>query len=218
VRWDARRGSIPGVLPRRSSRKRTSSRPGSRRVVAMVRRCARHCASRGFPRISFGYPSWEERLRAVDSFARRGSRPCGSSCRKGLVCMASSSTDGSTSGSIPSAPPRRPARYLSDLHRRFGGVGSSPSPPTTWATAALLSAIRKYNTNDYWELCSIRVLAFPTKTALYVPKIVAMAVGRQEFLDLRPSMRCASTAPGRGRPGLRSPRGLPSRRSPRRHA
>jgi membrane-bound lytic murein transglycosylase D len=66
------------------------------------------------------------------------------------------------------------ARYLADLHTRFG----------TWELAfaaynmgygGLLSSIRKYNTNDFWELSRLES-GMPLETALYVPKIVAMAI------------------------------------------
>jgi membrane-bound lytic murein transglycosylase D len=66
------------------------------------------------------------------------------------------------------------ARYLADLHTRFG----------TWELAfaaynmgygGLLASIRKYNTNDFWELARLES-GMPLETALYVPKIVAMAI------------------------------------------
>ena len=66
------------------------------------------------------------------------------------------------------------AKYLSDLQRRFG----------TWEMAlaaynmgfgGLLAAVRKYNTNDYWELGRLEA-GIPWETTLYVPKIIALAV------------------------------------------
>ncbi len=66
------------------------------------------------------------------------------------------------------------ARYLSDLKTRFG----------TWELAfaaynmgygGLLAAIKKYNTNDFWELSRLEA-GVPFETALYVPKIVALAI------------------------------------------
>lgn len=66
------------------------------------------------------------------------------------------------------------ARYLTDLYARFG----------TWELAfaaynmgygGLLASIRKYNTNDFWELSHVES-GMPLETALYVPKIVAMAI------------------------------------------
>lgn len=65
-------------------------------------------------------------------------------------------------------------RYLAHLHRRFG----------TWELAlaaynmgygALLRAIRKYNTNDYWTLAHLEA-ALPFETNLYVAKILACAI------------------------------------------
>lgn len=66
------------------------------------------------------------------------------------------------------------ARYLADLKQRFG----------TWELAfaaynmgygGLLAAIKKYNTNDYWELSRLEA-GIPFETALYVPKITAIAI------------------------------------------
>jgi len=66
------------------------------------------------------------------------------------------------------------ARYLGQLHRRFG----------TWELAlaaynmgygALLRAIRKYNTNDYWALAQLEA-GLPFETTIYVAKILACAV------------------------------------------
>lgn len=66
------------------------------------------------------------------------------------------------------------AMYLQDLHKRFG----------TWELAlasynmgfgGMLSSIRKYNTNDFWELSRYEA-GIPWETMLYVPKILALAV------------------------------------------
>ena len=66
------------------------------------------------------------------------------------------------------------ARYLSDLKTRFG----------TWELAfaaynmgygGLLAAIKKYNTNDFWELSKLEA-GVPLETALYVPKILSLAI------------------------------------------
>jgi membrane-bound lytic murein transglycosylase D len=74
----------------------------------------------------------------------------------------------------PEASTIAAARYLADLHRRFG----------TWELAlaafnmgygALLRAIRKYDTNDYWELSHLEA-ALPFETSLYVAKVVACAI------------------------------------------
>ncbi|MBI5537916.1 MAG: transglycosylase SLT domain-containing protein [Deltaproteobacteria bacterium] len=66
------------------------------------------------------------------------------------------------------------AKFLSDLYTRFG----------TWELAlaaynmgfgGLLSAVRKYNTNDFWELSRFES-GLPWETTLYVPKITALAI------------------------------------------
>lgn len=65
-------------------------------------------------------------------------------------------------------------RYLTMLHDRFG----------TWELAfaaynmgygALLRSIRKYNSNDYWELAHLES-GLPFETNLYVSKILACAI------------------------------------------
>jgi len=65
-------------------------------------------------------------------------------------------------------------RHLKDLHKRFG----------TWELAfaaynmgygGLLASIRRFNTNDYWELRRLEA-GLPYETALYVPKIMAIAI------------------------------------------
>ncbi|MBI2893386.1 MAG: LysM peptidoglycan-binding domain-containing protein [Deltaproteobacteria bacterium] len=77
----------------------------------------------------------------------------------------------------PERSTRAAAAFLSDLYRRFG----------TWdlalagyhmGYAALLKAIRKYNSNDYWALARMEA-GLPYETTYYVPKILAAAlVGR----------------------------------------
>jgi len=81
------------------------------------------------------------------------------------------------------------ARYLKDLHSRFG----------TWELAlaaynagygAVQNSIRKYNTNDYWQICQYES-GLPWSTTLYVPKVLAVAiVGRNRgyfgYGDVRP--------------------------------
>ncbi len=66
------------------------------------------------------------------------------------------------------------ADYLADLHKRFG----------TWELAmasynmgygGVISALRRYNTNDYWALSRAEG-SLPWETTLYVPKILALAV------------------------------------------
>jgi membrane-bound lytic murein transglycosylase D len=66
------------------------------------------------------------------------------------------------------------ARYLSDLRQRFGGWELAFAA-YNMGYGGLLSSIRKYNTNDFWELSRLES-GMPLETALYVPKIVAMAI------------------------------------------
>ena len=81
------------------------------------------------------------------------------------------------------------ARYLRDLHARFG----------TWELAfaaynvgynALLRAIRKYNTNDFEALASLEA-GLPVETIRYVPRILSFAIASTnpspfDLGDLRP--------------------------------
>jgi membrane-bound lytic murein transglycosylase D len=71
------------------------------------------------------------------------------------------------------------ARYLSDLHRRFGSWELALAA-YNMGYGGLLAAIRKYNTNDYWELSRVES-GIPYETALYVPKIVAMSVVAKNY-------------------------------------
>jgi membrane-bound lytic murein transglycosylase D len=81
------------------------------------------------------------------------------------------------------------ARYLKDLHVRFG------SWPLVFAAynagyGAVLRSITNYNTNDYWELIK-HESGLPWESSLYVPKIIAAAiVGRNQaafgFADVTP--------------------------------
>jgi membrane-bound lytic murein transglycosylase D len=66
------------------------------------------------------------------------------------------------------------ARYLHDLHQRFGSWELAFAA-YNMGYGGLLASIRKYNTNDYWELSRLES-GMPLETALYVPKIVAMAI------------------------------------------
>ena len=60
------------------------------------------------------------------------------------------------------------ARYLADLHRRFGAWELALAA-YNMGYGGLLAAIRKYNTNDYWELSRFES-GIPFETALYVPR------------------------------------------------
>ncbi|KYF81641.1 murein transglycosylase, partial [Sorangium cellulosum] len=66
------------------------------------------------------------------------------------------------------------ARYLSDLRRRFGGWELAFAA-YNMGYGGLLASIRKYNTNDFWELSRLEA-GMPLETALYVPKILAIAI------------------------------------------
>jgi membrane-bound lytic murein transglycosylase D len=66
------------------------------------------------------------------------------------------------------------ARYLADLHQRFGSWELAFAA-YNMGYGGLLSSIRKYNTNDFWELSRVES-GMPLETALYVPKIIAMAI------------------------------------------
>ncbi len=64
--------------------------------------------------------------------------------------------------------------YIADLKERFGAW------PLTLAAfnagyGAVLRAMQKYNTNDYWELCRHED-GLPWETTLYVPKAMAVAI------------------------------------------
>jgi membrane-bound lytic murein transglycosylase D len=94
-------------------------------------------------------------------------------------------------------------RYLGDLHTRFGRWELALAA-YNMGHGGLLTAIRKYNTNDYWELSQFES-GVPYETALYVPKIVALAfVGRNRAvfgcdgleLDAPESFDSVSVAPG----------------------
>jgi peptidoglycan lytic transglycosylase D len=69
------------------------------------------------------------------------------------------------------------AKYLSDLYRRFGSWDLALAG-YNMGHGGLSVAVRKYNTNDFWELCRYEA-GIPWETTLYVPKIVAMAIAAQ---------------------------------------
>jgi membrane-bound lytic murein transglycosylase D len=74
----------------------------------------------------------------------------------------------------PEAATEAAARYLADLYRRFGSWELALAA-YNMGYAALLRAIRKYNTNDFWALSSVEA-GLPFETTLYVAKILACAV------------------------------------------
>jgi membrane-bound lytic murein transglycosylase D len=65
-------------------------------------------------------------------------------------------------------------RYLADLKERFGGWPLALAAFNA-GYGAVLRAMQKYNTNDYWELCRHED-GLPWDTMLYVPKVMAVAL------------------------------------------
>jgi membrane-bound lytic murein transglycosylase D len=65
-------------------------------------------------------------------------------------------------------------RYLGDLQARFGGWPLSLAAFNA-GYGAVLRSIKKYNTNDYWEMCRHED-GLPWETTLYVPKVMAAAI------------------------------------------
>ena len=66
------------------------------------------------------------------------------------------------------------ADFLADLHRRFGSWDLAMAG-YNMGYGGVLSAVRRYNTNDYWALSKLEG-SFPWETTLYVPKILAAAI------------------------------------------
>jgi membrane-bound lytic murein transglycosylase D len=66
------------------------------------------------------------------------------------------------------------ADFLSDLHRRFGSWELAMAS-YNMGYAGIVSAARRYNTNDFWQLSKLEG-SLPWETTLYVPKIIAAAI------------------------------------------
>ena len=66
------------------------------------------------------------------------------------------------------------SRYLSDLFRRFGSWELAIAS-YNMGYGGLTRSIRKYNSNDFWELVRYEA-GIPWETTLYVPKIFALAI------------------------------------------
>lgn len=66
------------------------------------------------------------------------------------------------------------ADFLADLHRRFGSWDLAMAG-YNMGYGGVLTAVRRYNTNDYWALAKLEG-SFPWETTLYVPKILAAAI------------------------------------------
>jgi membrane-bound lytic murein transglycosylase D len=74
----------------------------------------------------------------------------------------------------PERSTRAAAAYLSRLHARFGNWELALAS-YNMGYGALLRAMRKYNTNDFWELSRVEA-GLPFETSHYVSKILACAV------------------------------------------
>jgi membrane-bound lytic murein transglycosylase D len=66
------------------------------------------------------------------------------------------------------------SRYLSDLYRRFGSWELSIAA-YNMGYGGLARSIRKFNSNDFWELVRYEA-GIPWETTLYVPKIFALSI------------------------------------------
>ncbi len=66
------------------------------------------------------------------------------------------------------------AAFLSDLYQRFGSWELAMAS-YNMGYGGMSRAVRKYNTNDFWEL-SRHEAGVPWETTLYVPKIMAIAI------------------------------------------
>jgi len=69
---------------------------------------------------------------------------------------------------------RAAGRYLRDLHERFGSWDLALAA-YNMGLGALMRAMRKYNSNDYWLLSRIEA-GLPFETTVYVAKIMACAI------------------------------------------
>ncbi|MBW2730933.1 MAG: transglycosylase SLT domain-containing protein [Deltaproteobacteria bacterium] len=81
------------------------------------------------------------------------------------------------------------AQYLLSLYRRFNSWHLALAAYNA-GYGTVLRAIRKYNTNDYWQLCEYEA-ALPWSTTLYVAKILAAAIVGENpayfgFSDVQP--------------------------------
>lgn len=65
-------------------------------------------------------------------------------------------------------------RYLQDLRARFGSWELAMAA-YNMGQGGLLRAVQKFNTNDFWTLSRFEA-GVPWETALYVPKIMAIAI------------------------------------------
>jgi len=82
---------------------------------------------------------------------------------------------------------RAAARFLKDLNRQFDGDWYLSVAAYNAGAGKIRQAIRKYNTNDFWQLCHGKYLQAETKN--YVPKLLAILMIAKEpekygFTDL----------------------------------
>jgi membrane-bound lytic murein transglycosylase D len=71
------------------------------------------------------------------------------------------------------------ADFLAELHRKFGSWELAMAA-YNMGSQGLLSILRKYNTNDFWQLAEYEG-ALPWETTLYVPKIAALAIAARNL-------------------------------------
>ena len=64
--------------------------------------------------------------------------------------------------------------YLRDLYQHFGSWELAMAG-YNMGHGGLMRSVQRYNTNDFWQLCRYEA-AVPWETALYVPKIFALAL------------------------------------------
>ena len=139
---------------------------------------APRAARAGAPRRSPLGLARRERIRSRRSARPRAPRASGSSCPRARASTAWSSIAGSTSGSIPSDRPS-PRLATSPICTAASAAGSSRSRPTTWATAGCSPPFA--STTPTTTGSSRARVGHPFETALYVPKIIAMAVVAKNF-------------------------------------
>jgi len=65
-------------------------------------------------------------------------------------------------------------KYLSDLYQRFGSWELAMAA-YNMGHGGLMRSVVKYNSNDFWKLSTLEA-ALPWETALYVPKVFALAI------------------------------------------
>ena len=90
----------------------------------------------------------------------------------------------------PELSTRAAALFLEDLHHRFGDWHLALAAYNA-GYGAILHAVSKYNTNDFWELLEYEN-ALPWESSVYVPKILATSIVGQNlevfgFDDLEPA-------------------------------